>query len=209
MTGIWRWQCRSSCQLAVGGGEQIDAEVMVEHWEKVESRARGDYRVFRVREDRLRSPLTGAEHDFFIVEANDWMNVIPVTPDGRIVCVHQYRHGTEEVSLEIPGGVIDEGESPLAAAGRELLEETGYEAASMEQIGVVAPNPAIQNNRCFTFLATGVRQVRQQNLDAMEDIAVELIDPADVPRLIATGRINHGLVVGAFYFWERARESSR
>lgn len=180
---------------------------MVEHWDKLESTERGDFRVFRVREDRAVSPLSGKEFSFFVVEANDWMNVIPVTEEGKIVCVHQYRHGTEEVSLEIPGGVIDEGESPLDAAHRELVEETGYEAESIEQIGVVAPNPAIQNNRCYTFLARNVRRVRDQNLDAMEDIAVELIDPADVPALIASGRINHGLVVGAFYFWEQANRA--
>ncbi len=178
---------------------------MVEYWEKLESVVRGDFRVFRVREDRTLSPITGEEFSFFVVEANDWVNVIPVTEDGRIVFVHQYRHGTEEVSLEIPGGVVDEGESPLEAARRELLEETGYEAETIERIGVVAPNPAIQNNRCYTFLATNVRRVRGQSLDAMEDIAVELIDAGDVAALIAGGTINHALVVGAFYFWERIK----
>lgn len=180
---------------------------MVERWEKRASFERGDYTVFRVREDRAVSPTSGDEFSFFVVEANDWMNIIPITEDGRIVCVHQYRHGTESVSLEIPGGVIDSGESALEAASRELLEETGYEAEHIEQIGVVAPNPAIQNNRCYTFLGTNVRKVRAQNLDAMEDIAVELVDPADVPSLIAAGTINHALVVGAFYFWERQKES--
>lgn len=182
---------------------------MVDHWERLNSTVRGDYRVFRVREDRTISPLSGEEFSFFVVEANDWMNVIPVTEDGRIVCVHQYRHGTEEVSLEIPGGVIDDGESPLEAAHRELLEETGYEAETIEQIGVVAPNPAIQNNRCYTFLARNVREVRKPRLDAMEDIAVELINPADVPGMIARGRITHGLVVGAFYFWEMVNRDAK
>lgn len=181
---------------------------MVDHWEKLESAVRGDFKVFRVREDRAVSPLSHEEFSFFVVEANDWMNVIPVTEDGRIVCVHQYRHGTEEVSLEIPGGVIDDGESALEAAHRELLEETGYEAETIEQIGVVTPNPAIQNNRCYTFLATNVRRVRDQRLDAMEDIAVELIAPADVPALIGSGVINHALVVGAFYFWEMVKKQT-
>lgn len=176
---------------------------MVDHWKKLESTPRGDYRVFRVREDRAASPESGREFNFFVIEANDWMNVIPITDDGKIVFVHQYRHGTEEVSLEIPGGVVDDGESPMETAHRELLEETGYAADDMVQLGVVTANPAIQNNRCYTFLATGVRRVREPDLDDMEEIAVELIDPADVPALIAGGTINHALVVAAFYLWQQ------
>ena len=176
---------------------------MIEPWEKLESSRRGDYRVFRVREDIARSPEAGSEHSFFVIEANDWMNVIPITEDGRIVLVRQYRHGTEEISLEIPGGIVDDGESPIAAARRELLEETGYEAAEIVEIGVVAPNPAIQNNRCHSFLAKNVRRVRKQTLDLTEEIAVDLVDPSDIPSLIVSGAISHALVVAAFYLWDR------
>jgi len=176
---------------------------MIVPWEKLKSFKRGDYRVFRVREDIARSPESGSEHSFFVVEANDWMNVIPVTEDGRIVCVRQYRHGTEDISLEIPGGIVDDGESPIESARRELLEETGYEAAEIVEIGVVAPNPAIQNNRCHSFLAKKVRRVRKQALDATEEIDVELVDPSDIPALIASGLISHALVVAAFYLWDR------
>ncbi len=181
---------------------------MIEKWEKLESVPRGDYRVFRIREDFARSPASGSEHSFFVVEANDWMNVIPLTEDGRIVCVRQYRHGTEEISLEIPGGIIDDAESPIESARRELLEETGYTAGDLVEIGVVAPNPAIQNNRCHTYLARNVRRVRAQNLDATEDIDVVLIDPADVPALIADGTISHALVVAAFFLWQHTDASA-
>src|SRR5690606_28506074 len=119
-------------------------KAMIQRWETVASRVRGDYEVFRVREDRCRSPLTGAEHPFYIIEASDWVNVIPVTPEGQIVCVEQYRHGTDEVSLEIPGGIIDPGDaSPAHAARREMVEETGYDADAIVPLGSVAPNPAI------------------------------------------------------------------
>jgi len=182
---------------------------MVEHWEKQASAIRGDFRVFRVREDIARSPEVGDDHSFFVLESNDWMNIVPVTEDGRIVCVRQYRHGTEEISLEIPGGIIDDGESPLEAAHRELLEETGYEAARIVKIGVVAPNPAIQNNRCHSFLATDVRRIREQALDITEEIDVVLVDPADVPALITAGTISHALVVAAFYFWDRTSGNGR
>lgn len=181
---------------------------MIEQWEKLDSTLRGDYRVFRVREDVARSPESGIGYSFFVVEANDWMNVIPITDDGRIVCVRQYRHGTEVISLEIPGGIVDDGESALGSARRELLEETGYAADEMVKLGVVAPNPAIQNNRCHTFLAKNARKVRDQKLDATEDIHVVLVDPADVPGLIADGTISHALVVAAFYLWEKSGDGN-
>lgn len=177
---------------------------MIKRWEKLTSVERGDYRVFRVREDVARSPESGSEHSFFVVEANDWMNVIPVTADGQVVCVRQYRHGTEEISLEIPGGIVDDGESPLESARRELLEETGYEADEIVQIGVVAPNPAIQNNRCHSFVAKNARPAGKQALDSTEEIDVVLVDRTDIPTLVASGTINHALVVAALYLWERA-----
>lgn len=181
---------------------------MIDKWHRNQSRPRGDYRVFSVREDLAVSPVSGEEYTFFVIEASDWINVIPLTTDGRIVCVRQYRHGTEEVTLEVPGGVVDDGEEPLEAALREMTEETGYVADETIHIGSVAPNPAIQNNRCHTYLARNCRKVSEQNLDGAEEIAVELIDPADVPRLVREGKINHSLVVAAFYLWDHWREAA-
>ena len=176
----------------------------MESWERKGSRPRGDYRVFTVREDHVVSPVSGDEYRFFVIEANDWINVIPITTDGRLVCVRQYRHGTQEITLEIPGGVVDDGEGPLAAAERELIEETGYEPDEMVYLGTVDPNPAIQNNRCHTYLAKNCRLVREQNLDGAEEIDVELIDPGDVPALVREGKIAHALVVAAFYLFNHA-----
>lgn len=178
---------------------------MIDKWQRNESLRRGNYQVFSVREDRSVSPASGAEYSFFIIEASDWINVIPLTTDGRIVCVRQYRHGTEEITLEVPGGIVDEGEEPLTAALREMTEETGYEADETIHIGTVAPNPAIQNNRCHTFLATNCRKMGGQDLDGAEEIAVELIHPSDVPRLVLEGHINHSLVVAAFYLFDHWR----
>lgn len=177
---------------------------MLESWERKKSRPRGDYRVFTVREDLAASPVTGDEYTFFVIEANDWINVVPVTPDGRLVCIRQYRHGTQEITLEIPGGVVDDGEDPLGAATREMIEETGYEPDEMVYLGSVAPNPAIQNNRCHTYLARDCRPTSEQDLDGAEEIDVVLVDPADVPRLVLDGTITHSLVVAAFYLFEHS-----
>ena len=173
---------------------------MVERWERLRGELLADHRILRVRQDRSRSPRTGAEHDFIVLEMANWINIVPVTEEGRVVMIRQYRHGTGEVGLEIPGGVIDPGEEPLAAARRELREETGYAAGEIAAIGQVAPNPAMQDNRCFSFLARGAYWEGVQELDAGEDIEVVEIERREIPQLIETGEINHGLVVVALRF---------
>lgn len=179
---------------------------MIEHWKTEASRLLGDFRVFRLRQDRSRSPHTGNSHDFYVLEAPDWINVVPVTPEGKVVLIRQYRHGADEVSLEIPGGMVDaEDGDPVEAARRELLEETGYAAEAMIPIGVVTPNPAILDNYCYTYLAHNVRRVGEPQFDGTEYIEVELHDLASIPQLIATRQITHALVIAAFYHYEHAR----
>src|SRR5215471_11864178 len=113
-------------------------------WRRLASERLGDFKIFTVRRDRIVSPRTEEEHDFYVLDGADWINVIPVTPEGGILLIEQYRHGTGEVTLEIPGGAIDRGDAdPLAAARRELREETGYEASEWVNLGFVHPNPAI------------------------------------------------------------------
>jgi len=180
---------------------------MVEAWKKLDSQQISDHRIFRIRQDRSLSPRTGESHTFFVLESGDWINVIPVTPQGRVVLIHQYRHGTEEVSLEIPGGMADDGDpSLLESARRELLEETGYEAVEIVLIGSVTPNPAFLTNRCHTFLALGSRPVRSPQFDGAEDIEVEEVDLSSIPALITSRKITHALVVAAFYHLERYQE---
>ena len=169
-------------------------------WPLVSSRERGDYRVFKVRQDVTRSARSGRPHDFFVLECSDWANVIALTPDEDVVLVRQFRAGTRSVTLEIPGGSVEEGESPLGAVRRELREETGHAARSWKRLGVVHPNPAIQGNRCFTYLARGCRSVGALIPDEGEDLAVELVPLRLVPDLIRRGRITHSLVIAAFHF---------
>ncbi|MCZ7669778.1 MAG: NUDIX hydrolase [Chloroflexi bacterium] len=179
---------------------------MVENWQKLSREALADYRIFTVRQDRRRSPRTGQEHSFYVLEAPDWINIIPITPEGKVVFIHQYRHGTEHVTLEVPGGMVDDTDSdPGAAARREMLEETGYAATQIIPIGVVEPNPAFLNNRCHSYLALNAQWVQKPQFDGAEDIAVEEIELTAVPHLITSGKISHALVVCAFYHLEQLR----
>ena len=165
---------------------------MVEDWEKLNSEELANYRIFKMRRDVRRSPRTGAEHSFFVLESPNWVNVIPLTPEGKVVMIHQFRHGTARVTLEIPGGMIDADDGdPANSVRRELLEETGYAATDVIHIGTVDPNPAFLDNHCYTYLARGARWQQPPELDGAEDIAVEEVPLADVPGLIANGRISH------------------
>lgn len=174
---------------------------MIEPWTKTGSEYLGDFRIFRIRADSSRSPRTGNVHRFFVLESPDWVNVIPLTPAGTVIMIRQFRHGTEDVTLEVPGGMVDADDGdPAVSAARELREETGYEAEAITHLGSVAPNPAFLNNRCHSYLARNVRRVTEPQLDGAEDIAFEEIPLADIPALIRDGAITHSLTITSFYY---------
>jgi len=174
---------------------------MIKPWPCIRSQPNQSFRVFSIRTDTAISPRTGMEHGFYIIESMDWINIIPLTADHQVVMVRQYRHGSREVTLEIPGGLLDPGDTPEKAAVRELLEETGYQAEEVGKIGVVNPNPAIFSNRCYTFIARNVKKVRNPMPDQTEDIEVALIPLSKIPELIRKGKIDHAIVIAAFHLY--------
>lgn len=171
---------------------------MKRHWNFLESRVVYQNRIVQVREETYRFVPNNIVRDFTVLGFADWVNIIPITPEGKVVMIRQYRLGTRSETLEIPGGLISEGDAdPAEAALREMIEETGYHSDEVVHIGTVEPNPAIQNNRCHTYLARNAVPVSGQNLDPTEAIEVELVDRKDIPALVHSYRITHGLVLAA------------
>ena len=176
---------------------------MIQPWKKVGSKPAGDFRIFKLRTDRKISPRTQEEHDFFVIDCVNWVNIIALTPHRELVVVEQYRHGSNTVELEIPGGMMDaEDTSPVATAVRELREETGYEGERAKVIGEVWPNPAIMSNTCFTVLVENCECRHPVQFDHGEDLITRVVPVDEVPKLIAEGKIKHSLVIVAFYHYE-------
>ena len=182
---------------------------MIEPWTKLKSELMADCRVFKVSREQRQSPRTGEAHDFFVINSVHWVNVIAVTEDDHLVMVEQYRHGSETVELEVPGGMMDaEDASPIVAGTRELREETGYEGGQAELIGRIFPNPAIMSNVCHTLLVRNCRALHNTAFDHSEDIVTRLVPVREIPELMRGGRIQHALVAVALYhfdLWRRQR----
>jgi 8-oxo-dGTP pyrophosphatase MutT (NUDIX family) len=176
---------------------------MIHPWPKLGSKPIGDYRIFTIRSDRKQSPRTGREHDFFVIDSVNWVNVIAVTPGRELVMIEQYRHGSNTVELEVPGGMMDKHDtSPVAAGERELREETGYTGGNARMLGEILSNPAIMSNTCYTVLVDNCRLTHDIELDHGEDIVTRLVPVADISKLVADGKIRNSLVVVALYHFD-------
>lgn len=172
----------------------------IKKWTRLSSELLQKTRVFDLYSTRVKSPDGSYEDDFYTIQTVDWVNIVPVTKEREVVLIEQYRHGIDEPTLEIPGGMLDPEETnPMLAAIRELEEETGYHASTAQSLGWIHPNPAIQSNRCHFFVAYDVEAKFEQNLDPAEDIAVRRFPVAAIPELLETHQITHSLVAVALY----------
>ena len=175
----------------------------IEKWKTINSEVGLRAKVFRYLKIKSQSPTTGEIGDFDIVQCYNWVNVIAITPDQKIILVKQYRHGTDEVTVESPGGAVDIGEDFLVAARRELREETGYTSNNWKFLGRVAANPAFMSNHCSTYLALDAVKTHEQELDPFEEIEVYLREKRELDQMVELGEINHSLVIAALYFLQR------
>ncbi|HBU59651.1 MAG TPA: NUDIX hydrolase [Verrucomicrobiales bacterium] len=174
----------------------------VQKWEKRESQLLSEHRIFKIREDNAVNPRTGSEHKMVVLECPDWVNIIALTPERELVLVEQYRQGSETVELEIPGGMMDPGETdPVITAVRELTEETGYTGENAHKIGECFANPAIMNNRVHTILIENCRLTNEVQFDAGEDLVTVLVKADDLPKMVKEGKIRHSIVLAALQFF--------
>jgi ADP-ribose pyrophosphatase len=175
----------------------------LEVWRELSRETVADCRIFTVERSVAASPFDGTAHAFYPIRSVDWVQILAVTADDEAVLVRQYRHGAQRITLEMPGGLIDEGEDPATAALRECLEETGYRARAAQPLGVVSPNPALFQNRLHSFFATEARPEGAIQNTGTEVTEVVLVPVANLEDLLVSGEIDHALVAATLWRYLR------
>ncbi len=176
---------------------------MIEKWITNKLEFCGNFKIFDLFRAVRTNPAKRTESEFIYLDSKDWVNIIPITKQGNIVLVEQYRHGIDDISLEIPAGLIETGESPQDASERELREETGYQSSARAiLLGDVQPNPAFLNNTCYHYVCFDCEHILNQDLDENELIKVVEIPLSEIDNYIKSKKIRHSLVLSAFYYFK-------
>lgn len=169
-------------------------------WKKTKTTPHADCRIFKVNKVRFEHEQRGTSGDFFVMDTPSWVHVVALTPNREVVMVKQFRFGTENLSWEVPGGLMEAAESPEAAGARELREETGYVGKSCEVIAAIAPNPAIQNNLCYFVLIRDAEKVEELDWDEHEEILCKPVPHTTAEAWARDGTIFHALSITSLFF---------
>ncbi len=179
------------------------------HWKVLDSFYISREPWFTVRRERVELPGGNIVPSYYILDYPEWVNIIAVTPDEKMVMIRQYRHGLGQVNFELAAGTCEKSDSsPLDTARRELQEETGYGGGKWREFAVFSANPATSSNLTHTFLAEGVIPVSGQHLDSGEDISVHLFEMDEVLDMLKKGEIVQALMAASLwkYFYEKKRQ---
>src|ERR1700744_2425000 len=159
---------------------------------------KGKWATLRI--DKCEMPNGHIVDDCYVLEYGTWVNGVAITADNKVLMVEQYRHAADIISLEIPGGVVDEGENPQEALRRELLEETGYQFDDFEFLCKLCPNPSTGNNRVYSYLAQGGVLVQEQALDDHEDIIVEKYTLSEIKQVLLENKIEQAMHCSTLFY---------
>jgi 8-oxo-dGTP pyrophosphatase MutT (NUDIX family) len=184
-----------------------DFKFSIEPWVTTKEELKYTTNIFKLLSRDMKLESEDHSATFSIIEAPEWMNVIPLTPDNEIVLVEQFRYGIEEPTLELPGGMVDAGETHDETARRELLEETGYAGDTWNYLGKVSSNPAFLTNYTHLYVVRNCHKVQEQQLDGNERINIHTMPLDDFLEMVHQGTVHHSLVVAAvakYLLWERA-----
>jgi len=182
----------------------------IKKWETTDSEFIGDFKIFNLFYKTRINPNTNLSNKFTVAEPPNWVNIIALTTNQEIILVEQFRHGIDNLSLELPAGIVEEFEDTRVAAERECIEETGYIGNGTAQLlGKTRPNPAFFSNYCFHYLWTNCELKRTQNLDENEDIRVVLYPLKEVNKLIEHGKLQHTLTLSALMFYNIKKQTSQ
>lgn len=176
----------------------------IEPWITTKEELKYTTNIFKLLSRNMKLESEDKEAEFSIIDAPEWMNVIPITPENEIVLVEQYRYGIEESTLELPGGMVDPGETHYETAKRELLEETGFAGDDWHYLGKVSSNPAFLTNYTHLHVVKNCRKIQEQELDGNERINVHTMPIEDFLVMVKEGTVHHSLVVAAvakFLLW--------
>lgn len=175
---------------------------MIKKWETLGNRKVADLKIFSADMVTRKHPDWNKQSDFVVLNSPLWVNIMPITKDRKLVLIEQYRHGSDSITLEIPGGLIEHNEDPRLAGQRECMEETGFGSdKDAEQLGITKPNPAFLNNICYSYVWFDCIQISNQALDGNEDINIRTVPLDNVWDMIRTGEIDHSLVMNAFFYY--------
>ncbi|WP_149913628.1 NUDIX hydrolase [Sphingobacterium cavernae] len=154
----------------------------------------------RLRVDKLELPNGNIKDEYYVLEYPTWVNMVAITEDGNVLFVKQYRHGADQIMVELPAGVVEDDEEPEVAARRELLEETGYAFDKIEYICELFANPATSGNLTYTYLLTGGKKVQEQDLDSSEDIEVVEMTIEEAKKFLFDNKIGQALHSSALFY---------